>query len=219
MNSAPRRRPGHWLSRIRLYSGLDFNRHAQEAHRVIAKERAHATMYFLDAGCGYGELSRQLASDLGDPSRVHGCDIDSNRLAYCRTLNPAIHYFHQDLLQPLKNDQHYDLIFLTTALAQFDEQQQQQVLAHLRNRLTPGGYVWIVDVQTARTKRLFRELKQSPLWQPVYDRPMAKRLWYRLPALMLAETWPHGLLRLMEQCLPGDWMLRQLVIKASEAEK
>lgn len=206
--------PGHWLSDINRYSDYEISYHAQQANRIIAVERKHSNMVFLDAGCGYGELTRKLVDDIGLPANVHGCDIDPNRIVHCKRLNPAIHYFQHDLLEPLPEDRNFDMIFLTAALAQFDSSQQNRVLEHLRSRLNPTGFLWVLDVQGQSTQPLFDRLISSPDWKILYDKPLAKRLFGRVPVVMLAERYPHSFLRLVAKVLPGDWMLRQMVVKA-----
>ncbi|WP_461534918.1 class I SAM-dependent methyltransferase [Spongorhabdus nitratireducens] len=198
---------------VSLYSETLINEQLYNAYSLIAKDRNLDELVFLDAGCGRGQLTRELADLVSRPEQVLGCDIDRDCIEFSRKMNPAIQYFQHDLLQPLPEQQKFDVIFLTTALAQFSHQDQQQVLNNLEACLNPGGYFFILDVNSDRTGAMFSQLKQTKEYAVIYNRKLARSLLGIKPAVMLAGRVPFLFLRLMEAIVPGRNMLQLLVVQ------
>lgn len=207
------RHPAHWQSRIGQYSEMLINAQMLNAHRKIAEERDYDNLCFLDAGCGGGGLTRDLIDTFGNPERVFGCDIEPECIATCQRMNPAANYFRHNLLEPLPEGQRFDMVFMTTALAQFSVEQQKTVLTNIRKQLNPEAYLFIVDVNTERTERLFRCLKGSADYEVVYNRNFVRRYFGKMPGVMLADKLPLPLLQIMEHVVPGSNTLQLMVVK------
>lgn len=167
----------------------------------------------LDVGCGGGGLTREFSSNTEHPDGVFGCDISEESIEFCKKLNPAITYFVQDALEPLPENRIYDVIVFTTALAQFNREEQKVVLANAAKQLTQSGYLLILDVNSERTRLLFEQFKNSATYEVVTNKNFSKRFFGKTPGMMLADRLPFALLKVLEKVVPGDNILRLMLLK------
>jgi len=96
----------------------------------------------LDWGCGAGRMTRYLLTETG--ATVHGADIDSDNIAWCRAnLAPGI--FHVVPLAPPTAfaSSTYDLVIGTSVLTHLTEEMQFAWLEELRRITRPGALLFL----------------------------------------------------------------------------
>ncbi len=206
----------HWTQDSCLYIELMFKREFVRGFRAIDQHKSIDSFKILDAGCGAGELSRELA-EYFEVGNVYGCDINEQQIESCKLKNPAINYFSHDLLAPLLTNLvgsvKFDVIFFTAALAQFTQSEQATVLKHAKNSLSDRGFIWIIDVNNPATLQLFKSLPLQH--QVVYSNSFSKCLFNRVAIMLLANRMPLTLLRVLEFFCVGSNSLTQLIIRVN----
>ncbi len=209
-----KKKTGNWLGRTRQYSDRIIDFAFLEAYRAIARTHDLKRTNLLDVGCGSGALTREFLNISENTDGVFGCDINEESIEFCNKLNPRINYFVQDALEPLPENRTYDIIIFTTALAQFNRKEQNLVLANAGRQLSPGGYLLILDVNSERTEPMYEHLKKSAFYTMVLDKNFCKRFFGKTPAIMLADRLPFALLEILETLVPGDNILKMILLKA-----
>ncbi|EPJ46251.1 MAG: hypothetical protein OFPII_21910 [Osedax symbiont Rs1] len=202
----------HWTQDPCLYIELMFKREFVRGFRAIDQHKSIDSLKILDAGCGAGQLSRELAEYFA-VGNVYGCDIDEQQIESCQLKNPAINYFSHDLLTPLVCSVKFDIVFFTVALAQFTQSEQAIVLKNAKDSLSDRGFIWIVDVNNAATLQLFKSLPLQH--QVVYRNSFSKCLFNRVAIMLLANRMPLTLLRVLEFFCVGSNSLTQLIIRVN----
>ncbi len=201
----------HWTQEAHLYIDLMFMREFIRGFRAIDKFKSIDELnHILDAGCGFGGLTRDIEERLGS-NIISGCDIDRERIAECKQKRPLICYFEQDLLKPLPFDKKYDLIIFTTALAQFSEVEQRIVLDNAKSQLNKGGFIWITDVNNEATHRLFLKLRHT--YTVIYENKYSKNLLFRFPIFSLTKYFPLSFLHAIDRLMIGSNVLTQMILK------
>ena len=201
----------HWTQEANLYIELMFMREFTRGFRAIDKLKSIDELnHILDAGCGFGNLTRDIAERLGS-NIISGCDIDRMRIEECKLKNKLINYFEHDLLKALPTDKKYDLIIFTTALAQFSSSEQKIVLDNACAQLNKGGFIWITDVNNDATNGLFVKLKQTHT--VIYENKYSKTLLFRYPIFPLAKYLPLSFLHAIDRLMVGSNVLTQMIIK------
>jgi SAM-dependent methyltransferase len=127
----------------------------------------------LDFGCGCGRILRWL-DDLGSEVELHGCDIDSEAVAWVAANLPHVHVVQNDGMPPLGyDDDFFDLVFNHSVFTHLPEGLQDEWLAEL-NRIThPDGLL----VLTVSGDHPFAGFRQSLLdvgadsapWDRIYE--------------------------------------------------
>ncbi|HOE27449.1 MAG: class I SAM-dependent methyltransferase [Candidatus Aureabacteria bacterium] len=93
----------------------------------------------LEWGCGCGRITRFFLSFSGIPS-IHGCDIDSDSIAWCRDFLPPGIFSTVDPYPPTGYaDDSFDLIIAYSVLTHLAKEVQHAWLEELRRILAPGG--------------------------------------------------------------------------------
>ena len=100
---------------------------------------APTTEPLLDYGCGIGNVTRALAETFRE---VHGFDPSSESLRVARERVPAA-TFHADL--GAVPDAHYTSAVVSGVLHHVPRPERVSVLAKLRDKLRPGGRVFVFE--------------------------------------------------------------------------
>lgn len=113
----------------------------------------------LDFGCGSGRLLRKL-SDL--PGELHGTDIDSEAIDWCRKNLPFAKSAVNEALPPTNYpDDFFDSVIAISVFTHLDEEMQFVWFAELQRITKPGGVLLLsVHGKVARTT-YSEELKNS----------------------------------------------------------
>lgn len=122
----------------------------------------------LDAGCGGGDVSRELARRAGPSGQVVGIDADAAKIAAARDAAadlPHLSFRVGDAIAPGPDDP-FDVIYVRFLLSHLTD--PVGALATLRDRLRPGGLLVAEDVD-------FDGHFAKPA-QPALDRYVA---WYK----------------------------------------
>lgn len=109
--------------------------------RVVDKQFGDFSR-LLDFGCGCGRVTRHLAALVREhPTlEVHGCDIDSDAIAWAQENLPFATFLHNDGLPPLPYpDAHFDIVTNHSVFTHLPEDYQDAWLAELRRVVEPGG--------------------------------------------------------------------------------
>ena len=103
----------------------------------------------LDAGCGGGDVTRELAARAGPGATVIGIDLDEAKLAAARALSPGIRFEVRAIDAPgaLADLGPFDLIYARFLLSHLTD--VPAVLAAFRENLKPGGRLVVEDVEFA----------------------------------------------------------------------
>ena len=147
--------PDHLIDRVVSYSADDdrakvvegFLRTGQQSVRDVEVVLASVGKGLLDFdsilefGCGCGRIMRWLGP-VGTGSRLHGCDIDEEAMAWSRE-NLGFASFAANRAEPPLPyaDQSFDLVFNHSVFTHIDERMQDLWLAELYRVTKPGGLV------------------------------------------------------------------------------
>ncbi|MDO6500438.1 class I SAM-dependent methyltransferase [Photobacterium sanguinicancri] len=200
----------HWTQEAHLYIDLMFKREFVRGFRAIDAIKPIETLNILDAGCGFGSFTRELA-EYFEPISIFGCDIDKKCIDTCKNKNTSITYFVQDLLQPIQTSESFDLVILTTAMAQFSETEQHNVLENIKNKLNQGGFIWVVDVNNDATESIFSYLASQHL--VVYKNKYSKQLLNKFPIYSLTKYLPLSIVHIMDRLGIGSNVLTQIILQ------
>lgn len=108
-------------------------------YKVDCLKRFQAEGPVLDYGCGIGNLTRHLARWHRE---VHGCDPSSESLRVARERVPDAHFFAP---QELPHTRHYGSVVIAGVMHHIPVEQRNLVLTDIRNRLRPGGRVFVFE--------------------------------------------------------------------------
>lgn len=208
----PKRSPFHWTQESALYIELIFKRQIIRGFRAIDQHIPVEQIRLLDAGCGNGQLTREITEYL-EADRIYGCDINLDDVMLCQQKNPNSHYFQHDLLLPFKDQPpQFDVIMFTTALAQFSPEEQALVLDNAMRQLSPNGFIWIIDVNTNSTLPLFKKITQNQTI--IYHKGFSKSLFNHYSILKLPRFLPLTLVHIIDKMGLGTNVLTQLIYQA-----
>ncbi len=116
--------------------------------RLLRRVGLKAGMRCLDAGCGIGAITLELARRVGPAGQAVGIDLDHGYLELARQEAsrqnlPAV--FRAEGVTDLREEAAYDLVFSRFLLTHLPD--PAQALAGLVRAVRPGGVVVIEDVQ------------------------------------------------------------------------
>lgn len=96
----------------------------------------------LDVGCGDGRLLRLFNQWGAAPELLHGCDINADRLAAARRLQPGADYREVDGGALPYADGSFDLVCQFTVFSSIlSPQMRESLAAEMRRVLRPGGAI------------------------------------------------------------------------------
>lgn len=125
----------------------------------------------LDAGCGAGDVTRELAQRAGPGARMVGVDLDEAKLDAARAGNPGLRFERRAIDAPRALDDlgPFDLIYARFLLSHLTD--PAAAIAAFRRALKPGGLLVVEDCEFAA----------HLCWPPraSFDRYVA---WYRKAA-------------------------------------
>lgn len=102
----------------------------------------------LDAGCGGGDVTIELARRVGPCGRVVGIDIDETKLDLARqeTTSAGIRNaeFHAGDIRAHDADSQFDLVYARFLLTHLSD--PARIVASLHDHLHPGGQVVVEDI-------------------------------------------------------------------------
>lgn len=135
--------------RLRVAGTGDFDWFLEGGARAAAGIRAalfrHGTAPerldgILDFGCGCGRVIRRWAGISG----VHGCDLSTEAIAWCRANLPFARFATNGLKPPLRYaDESFDFVYALSVFTHLAEGQQKAWMHELRRVLRPGGLLLI----------------------------------------------------------------------------
>ena len=98
----------------------------------------------LDAGCGPGFLSEEMAKQVGQTGKVHGVDISPDFIALCRSRNPPPHltYSEESALSIDTPNNGFDTLVSTQVAEYIDD--TAALLSEFHRVVRPGGRVMIM---------------------------------------------------------------------------
>lgn len=118
-------------------------RGAESIRQALARagrppERVRA---LLDFGCGCGRVTRHWS---GLEAEVHGCDVDSRLVAWCRT-HLSFGSFEVTRLEPPLPypDRRFDLVYALSVFTHLPEELQHAWVRELARVLEPGGHLLV----------------------------------------------------------------------------
>lgn len=146
----------------------------------------------LDAGCGEGYLTRDVASQFD--AEVDAFDISENALAIARRRNPHdnIKYFQLNFEDYTPTKQ-YDLILCEEALYYLSQEKRISAMKKFHDSIKAGGYLRITSIITGPTRDgnffTFDALKEIvvsngfqpvSIWPSVIKKNPFEKVFYRL---------------------------------------
>lgn len=154
--------------RFRVHGGLDVESFLRNGEAITADLRKllrgidrdfYSFRRVLDFGCGSGRVLRNL-SDVPASCELHGTDIDSELIEWCRAnLSWARFSINPPLPPSPYSDAHFDFLYAISVFTHLDENYQSSWLKELARIAQPGAIL----ILTVHGKNGYRTL--SPLEQ------------------------------------------------------
>jgi ubiquinone/menaquinone biosynthesis C-methylase UbiE len=119
---------------------------------VVDELRAHPARRLLDVGCGTGDLTARLRTEL-QADLVAGCDFSGGMLEQAAARTRAVRWLQADAARLPVRDASFQAVVSTEAFHWFPD--PDLALREFRRILTPGGRVVIALVNT-RTQTMSR---------------------------------------------------------------
>jgi ubiquinone/menaquinone biosynthesis C-methylase UbiE len=119
---------------------------------VVDELRAHPARRLLDVGCGTGDLTARLRTEL-QADLVAGCDFSGGMLEQAAARTRAVRWLQADASRLPVRDASFQAVVSTEAFHWFPD--PDLALREFRRILTPGGRVVIALVNT-RTQTMSR---------------------------------------------------------------
>jgi ubiquinone/menaquinone biosynthesis C-methylase UbiE len=128
-------------------------------HDAVLRElRTHPARRILDVGCGTGDLTARLQSQLElqnelDPELIAGCDFSAGMLTQARARTRAVHWLQGDALRLPFRDAMFQALVSTEAFHWFPD--PVAALHEFHRVLAPGGraLVALVNVRVPVTSK------------------------------------------------------------------
>ena len=122
---------------------LDAGRRSAEAIAVLLERNQLEVGSFaslLDFGCGSGRVARRWAEL--PATEVHGCDYNTEAIAWCQANLPFARWAANRLAPPLPyEEQSFQLIYALSVFTHFAHDLQNLWMAEMRRVLAPGGFL------------------------------------------------------------------------------
>jgi len=153
----------------------------------------------LDAGCGYGYMSREFARALKGRGRVYALDADGEAITQLRTEieGTLIEALESNVTgpTPLKPSS-IDLIYLSMVFHGFSSDEIPGFMAEAKRLLKPHGRLAVVEIDKVET----------PFGPPLHLRfsPEELKREVGLPPLKTVEVGPHFYMQIFENCQAGE---------------
>jgi ubiquinone/menaquinone biosynthesis C-methylase UbiE len=172
------------LERQSTFTGYDFSREWSLAGLAVPPGAA-----VLDAGCGSGTVTRQLARTF-PRSQVTGCDASQQRLERARETAagmPNVRFVHQDISHLSFPESTFDVVVCRYVMQHVLPGRRQAALRELRRCLKPGGSLCVVDFDGT----LYNLYPQPPFLADALERmersfPVDLRIGRKLPSMLAA---------------------------------
>ena len=123
-------------------------------HDAVLRElRTHPAPRILDVGCGTGDLTARLQSDLSS-ELIAGCDFSAGMLEQARGRTRAVHWLQGDALRLPFRDGLFNALVSTEAFHWFPD--PMAALHEFHRVLGPGGRVLValVNVRVPATSKV-----------------------------------------------------------------
>jgi len=122
--------------------------------------RSLAGFELLEVGCGHGGVLLDLLRWGADPSRLHGCDLLSERVAIARRrLPPSTSLSVADGCALPYPDARFELVLLFTVLTSvLDETLRRSISQEVWRVLRPGGAILLYDFRYQGPNRAVRAI-------------------------------------------------------------
>jgi ubiquinone/menaquinone biosynthesis C-methylase UbiE len=108
----------------------------------------------LDAGCGNGYMSRLFSNEVTQCGKIYALDQDQYYIEALKneTQGTNIETMKGDITGPIPlNGSSVDIIYLSTVIHTFSEQEMQGFLREVKRILKPGGLLAIVEIEKRET--------------------------------------------------------------------
>jgi ubiquinone/menaquinone biosynthesis C-methylase UbiE len=108
----------------------------------------------LDAGCGNGYMSKLFSKEVSQSGKVYALDPDRYFIEVLKneTQGTNIEAIEGDITRPTHlNESFVDLIYISTVIHAFSQQEMQGFLQEVQRLLKPDGLLAIVEIEKKET--------------------------------------------------------------------
>jgi ubiquinone/menaquinone biosynthesis C-methylase UbiE len=108
----------------------------------------------LDAGCGNGYMSKAFSKEVTPSGRVYALDPDTEAIEILRkeTHGTNIEAIEGDVTKPTQlNQSSVDLVYVSTVIHGFSNQQMQGLVAEVKRLLKPNALLAVVEIEKKET--------------------------------------------------------------------
>lgn len=108
----------------------------------------------LDAGCGNGYMSKLFSEEVSQSGKVYALDPDRYFIEVLKneTQGTNIEAIEGDITRPTHlNESSVDLIYISTVIHAFSQQEMQGFLQEVQRLLKPDGLLAIVEIEKKET--------------------------------------------------------------------
>jgi ubiquinone/menaquinone biosynthesis C-methylase UbiE len=108
----------------------------------------------LDAGCGNGYMSKLFSNEVIQSGKVYALDLDKYFIKALKneTQGTNIETIEGDITRPTElNESSVDLIYISTVIHVFSQQQMQGFIREVKRLLKPEALLAIVEIEKKET--------------------------------------------------------------------
>jgi ubiquinone/menaquinone biosynthesis C-methylase UbiE len=122
--------------------------------RVMNPLNIHPGQIILDAGCGNGYMSKAFAKRISPSGKVYAFDNDTHFINILKTevQGTNLEAMDADITKSLPlNQDSVDLVYISTVIHGFSNQQLQDFLSEIKRILRKNGTLAIVEIEKKET--------------------------------------------------------------------
>ena len=132
----------------------------KELTKTIEQFESFNNPRILDYGCGWGRITRLLAT-LSDDNNIYGVDVDSRLISSAKQCAKSLTFGEIQSMRPLPfaNDS-FDLIFANSVFSHLSEKSAISTLLELVRLLNPNGKIIVSVLELKEMKKFYSSEKQ-----------------------------------------------------------
>lgn len=126
------------------FFGEENNYFAKYKIKLVKATINSTPLNILEFGCGIGRNLKFLG-EFFPKSHIYGCDISAKSLDVANKENPEIDLFLLDPVEMEKNQDKFDLIFVSCVFHHINPSERKNTIQNIYNMLKKDGFIYIFE--------------------------------------------------------------------------